>query len=240
VEQLLFKISSLSTGAAWLIFLLENALITVLTLYAGNWLLQRYAAPCTPTPANPTRTPSRRQWLICTVTNILNTVVTFAGWWLWKNGFITITTAVSPSIIPDFFVLFLAMDLLMYIFHVIIHKTVFHQLIHSLHHEAVHPTPIDLFVLHPLETLAFGALWLFVMMIYSANIYAVIIYLVVNVIFGLTGHLGIEPLPARIRNLPVINYLGTSTFHHDHHEDIRYNFGFYTSIWDRLFHTLKR
>ncbi|AEW01431.1 hypothetical protein A4D02_05425 [Niastella koreensis] len=30
--------------------------------------------------------------------------------------------------------------------------------------------------------------------------------------------------------LPVLRYLGTSTFHHDHHDHVEHNFGFYTSI----------
>jgi len=135
--------------------------------------------------------------------------------------------------------LFVAMDLLMYVFHIIIHKTFLYKAVHQLHHDAIDPKPIDLFVLHPVETMGFGSLWLMLLMVYGFNIYAIIIYLVVNVIFGLAGHLGIEPLPAKVRQWPVIRYLGTSTFHHHHHQDIQHNFGFYTSVWDRLFNTYR-
>lgn len=104
----------------------------------------------------------------------------------------------------------------------------------------MHPEPIDLFVLHPVETLAFGTLWLGLLVSYPFNTYAIIIYLAANLLFGLVGHLGIEPLPERFRRLPVLKFIGTSTFHHGHHEDPDHNYGFYTNIWDRLFRTLKQ
>lgn len=175
--------------------------------------------------------------MICGLTNILNTIVTYAGFRLWKDGIITIGTGFSWVIVTDFLMLFFAMDLLMFIFHFIIHKTFLFKTVHQLHHQAVDPTPIDLFVLHPVEAIGFGGLWLLLLMLCPFNIYAIMIYLTVNVIFGLAGHLGMEPLPERVRSLPLLKYLGTSTFHHHHHQDIRHNFGFYTSIWDRIFGT---
>jgi Delta7-sterol 5-desaturase len=217
----------------WLIFLAENLLITLIVLGTGKAILQKVTGEAV------NYRYTSRDWQICILTNILNTVVTYAGYWMWKHAVMTITTTFSWSIVPDFFLLFLGMDLLMYIFHYIIHKTFLYKVIHQLHHQSVDPRPIDLFILHPLETMAFGLLWLLLLMAKSFNIYAIIVYLTVNVMFGLAGHLGIEPLPSRFRNMPLIKYIGTSTFHHHHHQDIRYNFGFYTSIWDRLLGTYK-
>jgi Delta7-sterol 5-desaturase len=210
----------LPTLVLWIIFLAENILITILVLLFGE--LRSY---------------TQREWMICGLTNILNTIVTYAGFRLWKDGIITIGTDFSWVIVTDFLMLFFAMDLLMFIFHFIIHKTFLFKTVHQLHHQAVDPTPIDLFVLHPVEAIGFGGLWLLLLMLCPFNIYAIMIYLTVNVIFGLAGHLGMEPLPERVRSLPLLKYLGTSTFHHHHHQDIRHNFGFYTSIWDRIFGT---
>ena len=217
----------------WLIFLDENLLITLIVLGTGKAILRKVTGEAV------NQQYTSRDWQICILTNILNTVVTYTGYWIWKHGFVAITTNLSWLIIPDFLLLFLGMDLLMYIFHYIIHKTFLYKVIHQLHHQSVDPRPIDLFILHPLETIAFGALWLLLLMVKPFNIYAIIVYLTVNVVFGLAGHLGIEPLPSRFRNMPLIKYIGTSTFHHDHHRDIQYNFGFYTSIWDRLLGTHK-
>lgn len=215
----------LPIGVVWLIFFIENVMITCAVLLTGRYFYKGgYTA---------------REWGICFITNVLNTVVTYVGFWLFSKGWIVIGLETSWQILVDFIFLFVAMDLLMYVFHIIIHKTFLYKAVHQLHHGAIDPRPIDLFVLHPVETIGFGSLWLSLLMVYGFNIYAIIIYLVVNVIFGLAGHLGIEPLPEKLRQWPVIKYLGTSTFHHDHHQDLQHNFGFYTSIWDRLFNTYR-
>lgn len=132
------------------------------------------------------------------------------------------------------------MDLAMYVFHYAIHHSFIYNAIHKLHHQYHNPSPIDLYVLHPIETLGFGSLWLIIINLYTFNFTAVIIYLAANVLFGIIGHLGFEPLPARIQNMLPFKFLGTSTFHHNHHTDVQHNFGFYTIIWDRLFGTYKK
>jgi len=235
MDKLLQTFAALPNALVWPIFLIENVLLTVLVLVVGRTIQRRYDPQAVSPFAG-----SRREWLICAITNILNTVVTYAGYWLWKQGIIVTRATISWTIPLDFLLLFLAMDLLMYIFHFLIHKTFLYKAIHQLHHEAIHPKPMDLFILHPIETLSFGALWLILLVCYPFNSWSIIVYLAVNLVFGLTGHLGIEPLPTAMRRLPVLNMLGTSTFHHDHHEDVAFNFGFYTNLWDRLFGTWKQ
>lgn len=235
MDKLLQQLATLSDLSAWIIFLVENVLLTVVVLYAGRVLLKKWGGPLA-TPYEYTR----REWVMCGLTNVLNTVVTYAGFWLWKEHIIVIRTDISWRMLPDFLLLFFAMDLLMYLFHFLIHKTFLYKAVHQLHHMAVDPRPIDLFILHPVETLSFGALWLALLTMYAFNVYAILFYLTVNLMFGLAGHLGMEPLPARMQQLPVVRWLGTSTFHHNHHQDLAHNFGFYTSVWDRLFGTLRR
>jgi len=235
MQQFLQSFATLSEGLIWTIFLVENVLLTGVVLVLGRYI-QRRLSPQVVAPFADTR----KEWVICAGTNVLNTVVTYAGYWLWKQGFIKISYEVNWTIITHFLLLFLAMDLLMFLFHYLIHKTFLYKTIHGLHHQAIHPKPMDLFILHPVETVCFGGLWLFLLVIFPFNIYAIILYLTLNLAFGLTGHLGIEPLPATIRQWPVLKYLGSSTFHHDHHEHVGYNFGFYTNLWDRLFGTYRR
>ncbi|MCW3462035.1 sterol desaturase family protein [Chitinophaga nivalis] len=229
MEAVLQTIQQLPAWVLWLIFGAENVLIMLGVLVWGNRLQRK--------PATQMFAYNPRQWSIALLTCILNTIVTYAGYWLWQQGYIRIGTSFSLRACTDAVFLFLAMDLLMYLFHYGIHKTFAYQLIHSLHHAATDPEPIDLFILHPVETLSFGALWLLLLVAFPLNIYGIIIYLIINVIFGMTGHLGMEPLPEKLRGWPVFRYLGTSTFHHRHHRNEVCNFGFYTSIWDRLFRT---
>jgi len=93
-------------------------------------------------------------------------------------------------------------------------------------------------VLHPFEVLGFGALLIAVIWASHASQAAIPIYPTFNLIFGLIGHLGVEPAPPSWLYVPVLRAISTSTFHAEHHHDREHNFGFYTVIWDRLFGTL--
>ncbi|WP_160714383.1 sterol desaturase family protein [Chitinophaga solisilvae] len=223
----------MSPWLVWLLFAAENFLIMIGVLAVGN-VLQRQ-------PRRQMFAYSRRQWSIALMTCAINTVITWIGYEAWLMGVILISTDVSWRIFTDALALFLAMDLLMYLFHYLIHQHAFlYKTLHRLHHEATDPVPIDLFILHPLETLSFGALWLILLLPFRLNIYGIIIYLVINVFFGMMGHLGMEPIPENIRRWLGMQYLGTSAFHHGHHRHEAYNYGFYTTIWDRLFRTLRK
>ena len=224
-------LSAQSSLNLWMIFVIENLLVTSLALLFG-WLILKFSH-------NPIKPVSRQEVWVCILTNIINTIITYAGFWLWKHGYIIFSYSSSWRIVFDFLALFMLMDLAMFIFHYLIHHSVVYKTIHRFHHHYTDPAPIDLFVLHPFETVGFGSLWLLIITLLSFNIYAVFIYLIVNVLFGIMGHLGIEPIPARISKLIPFKYLGTSSFHHRHHLDINHNYGFYTNIWDKIFKTYK-
>ncbi len=224
-------LSAQSSFNLWVIFLIENLIVTALALLFG-WAILKFlnkqlkAATCS-------------EWFICILTNLINTCVTYLGFWLWYNEYIEFSFDLNWRILVDFLAIFLLMDLAMYIFHYFIHHSVIYKTIHHFHHKYENPLPIDLFVLHPLETVSFGLLWLTVIDLYSFNFYAVLIYLTANVGFGIIGHLGFEPFSNKVRSLLMFKYLGTSSFHHKHHLDVKHNFGFYTNLWDKLFNTYK-
>lgn len=228
MEELLISISRLNPVVQFLIFLGQNILVFLFGLFFGYYLLRNSVVY--------TKQISRRDKVIAAGTVAINAVVTFAGFILWERGWIDIVFGWSYYAITDLLILFFAMDLLMYIFHLAIHYSFMYKYIHTLHHESVDPTPIDLFVLHPLETVAFGGMWLLLLLSGTFNIWAICIYLILNVIFGIIGHLGSNS-DTYVPPKGVMNYLGTAHFHHAHHRDVHCNFGFYTSIWDRLFGT---
>jgi lathosterol oxidase len=224
-------LSAQSSFNLWMIFLAENLLVTALALAFGYLILKLNHKAM--------KAASRDEVFICLLTNLINTIITYAGFWLWQHGYIVMSFAINWFILVDFVALFMLMDLAMFIFHYFIHHSVIYKAIHRFHHHYADPIPIDLFVLHPIETIGFGSLWLIIIAILNFNFYAILIYLTANVFFGIMGHLGIEPIPAAIRKAIPFRYLGTSSFHHDHHLNIHYNYGFYTTIWDRLFKTYK-
>lgn len=168
----------------------------------------------------------------------LNTLVTFAGWLLWRAEVLVIPRGVPLwRGILDFLVVLLAMDLSMYLLHRLVHWRWLYP-IHRHHHRFERTRPLTLFVVHPLETLGFGALWLVVISLVDPSLAGLCLYMAANLLAGLLGHLGVEPLPRRCTRVPIVRELGTSTFHARHHLDVGSNFGFYTVAWDRLFGTL--
>ena len=169
---------------------------------------------------------------------LINTLVTIAGLWLFRRGWVRFRDDVGLLSIVDVFVLLLGMDLAMYVLHRLAHHRLLFPILHRLHHLYDRPRPLTLFILHPFETLSFGALWLVVIAIYPASWLGMSVFLALNVVFGTIGHLGVEPLPVDFLRWPILRQLGTSTFHGGHHQDPQHNFGFYTLIWDRLFGTL--
>lgn len=219
---------------AWALFAISNFMITMVVIIVGITIQKLINNNYLPTYRF-----TAKQIIICIITNILNILITGAGYELWRNGWIVLNDHISAEIWLDFLFLFFAMDFILYLFHYGIHQTKLYKHIHKLHHKAEDPSPIDLFVLHPIETISFGSIWLLLIMLFSFNIYALVIYINVNIISGLIGHLGVEPFPVKATDAPVLKYIGTSTFHHDHHLDLNVNFGFYTNIWDKVFGTYK-
>ncbi len=94
-------------------------------------------------------------------------------------------------------------------------------------------------MLHPLEVLGFGGAWIAVLCLWPGMSAAALAgYIGVNLVFGLLGHLGVEPFPVRVRRLPVFRWVALPMFHVGHHHDPSVNLGFYTTVWDRLFGTV--
>jgi lathosterol oxidase len=178
------------------------------------------------------------EWGMVAVTLFINSLVNFFGWILWKNDYISISHRYDWRILADVVLLFLFMDLLMYVLHRIGHLPWLYPWVHQLHHRYEHPRPLSLFVLSPAETISFGAVWLVLLCVYPTTWIGISIYLGINLVFGVLGHTGVEPLPKEWASKFPLKYLTTSTFHAHHHQDGKVNYGFYTIFWDLIANTL--
>jgi lathosterol oxidase len=170
------------------------------------------------------------------LTLFLNSVVMLTGVYLWKSGWIKLNESKTIlTILVEIAAITLVMDLLMYIFHYMVHHPFIYKILHRKHHEHTSTNFLSLFVLHPFETLGFGWMMIFVFMLYDFSVFSITIYLIINLIWGTIGHLNREFFPKWTEEL----FLGTTKFHNQHHLNEKRNFGFYTSIWDRMFGTYK-
>lgn len=179
---------------------------------------------------------TKSDFYISLLTVVCNSLVMLIGVFLWKNGWIEVSNSLSPGIIIlEVVALLLLMDLLMYFFHYAAHLPFVYKLLHGKHHEHVSTNYLSLFVLHPFETIGFGVMMLVLLMCYDFSVVSISIYLLINLIWGTIGHLNREFFPAQFDRF----FIGTTRFHNYHHRDETKNFGFYTSIWDRLFGTYR-
>lgn len=236
LEQIIVWLQTAPLGYAVLVLLIENVLVLLLAIGLGEWLVQHFADRRVALVA-----PSlqMRELLTAASSVLSNTLITVVGLFLWRSGVIRFRTDVGVWAALDVLILLLMMDFAMYLLHRLAHHPLLYSWLHRFHHEFDRPRPLTLFILSPLENLAFGGLWLAVISFYNASWLGMSIYLTLNVLFGTIGHLGVEPFPRWWGRAPVLRYVGGSTFHARHHQDLTTHFGFYTLIWDRLFGTLR-
>jgi lathosterol oxidase len=213
----------------------QNLLVFSIALVAGKFISIRFAGNRVSPEAGPLTT---MEIVLSAVTVILNTLVTIAGYLMWRQGYVSFRQDYGIWAALDIIILLVVMDAAMYLLHRIAHLRIFFPLLHSTHHRYVNVRPLTLFVLNPAETLSFGLLWLAVISLFTFSWAGMSVYLFLNVAFGTLGHLGVEPIPERLRAMPLMSYVSTGTFHAGHHQDREHNFGFYTSVWDRVFGTL--
>lgn len=237
METILQTIKNYPASNAFILFLGINIGIFILSELLGKWFLKKYKENRI---TNPPGKLSGKEILLTISTILLNSVVTSLGLWLWQHNYIRISFNVSFYIMLDFFVLFFVMDLLMYVFHRVAHIPFLYQILHQTHHNYKALRPLTLFVLNPIECLGFGALWLILLCFYSANWYAITAYLIVNVLFGLIGHLGVELFSKKMQKNKFAAFFTTSYFHAQHHNNEQHNFGFYTTFYDRLLGTISK
>ena len=235
MEPIITWLHEVPLWLAALAFLGMNLGVFLLTLAVGEGLVRRFShRRVTPEPPP----IERYEVVLAAACVVLNSAVTFAGLLLWRAEWIRFRADTGPRVLVDFVVLTLVMDAAMYVMHRVAHVRFLYAHLHAPHHRYVHTRPLTLFVLSPFEVLGFGALWLAVCVAYESSWVGMLLYLTFNTLWGVLGHLGVEPFPEGWVRWPVLGRIATTTFHAQHHLEPGSNFGFYTLLWDRLFGTL--
>lgn len=169
---------------------------------------------------------------------VCNALIFILGFFLWQKDILLVKEGTNVfRVAMEVIVLIFMMDFLMYVFHRVAHLPFFYRFFHLRHHQHEATNAISLFVLHPVEALGFGLLFVLVIFVYPFSYPAISVYLFINLLWGTIGHLDKEILPLKLAALLQSGLLGTTKFHNNHHKYPNYNYGFYTVIWDKLFGT---
>lgn len=135
-----------------------------------------------------------------------------------------------------YFVLF---DTWFYWMHRAMHKEPMYFLVHKIHHKSTSTNPLTTLSVNPLESCINGGfvpLFLTVATAVSlpvSNVTAALI-LPTNIVMGVYVHSGFEFFPRWWHKSWATKWFITATFHDQHHKYFNWNFGGYTTVWDRI------
>jgi sterol desaturase/sphingolipid hydroxylase (fatty acid hydroxylase superfamily) len=226
-ESWLQQLSQFNLVTLFVFFLAENAILLFLSIMLGKIIEYE----------NTKLNKTDRKWIFSTL--MCNTFITLLGYELYLFEILKIDFTPSlMSVLADMLLLIFIMDFFMFCFHYLVHYLKWFYPIHQLHHTHVETSVYSLFVLHPIETFGFGIIWLFSITIFHLNFISIIIYLILNLLYGIFGHLKTDIFPDFWSKNPFTKWISTTKFHADHHKNEAYNFGFYFTIWDKIFKTI--
>ncbi|MEO8238555.1 MAG: sterol desaturase family protein [Flavobacterium sp.] len=226
-ESWLQQLSQYNLLSLSVFFLIENLVLFYFSIIIGRII----------EPENTILNKTDIKWLASTV--ICNTLITLLGYELYYFGIMKVDFSSSIlSIISDILLLVLLMDFFMFCFHYLVHHLKWFYPIHKLHHTHIETSVYSLYVLHPIEALGFGIIWLFLISILEFNYLSIIIYLILNLSYGIFGHLKTDIFPGFWYENYFTKWISTTKFHSNHHKNESHNYGFYFTVWDKIFKTI--
>lgn len=225
-ENWLQQLSQYNILSLTVFFFIENTVLFCLSIIIGRII----------EPENTLLKKTDVKWLASTV--ICNTFITLFGYELYHFRIMKIDFSHSIlHIFLDLFLLILLMDFFMFCFHYLVHRLKWFHSIHKLHHTHIKTSVYSLYVLHPVETLGFGFIWLFLITLIKFNYISIIIYLILNLLYGIFGHINKDFFPLNWDKNYIFKWISNTKFHHNHHQNESKNYGFYFTFWDKIFRT---
>lgn len=139
---------------------------------------------------------------------------------------------------------FLLFDTWFYWLHRWMHKEPIYSWVHKWHHKSTSPNLLTTFSVNPLESLVNGGfvpIFLSVAAFAGLPLHAAAVALMVptNILMGLWVHSGYEFLPRWWNRSWLTKWFISATFHDQHHKFFNWNFGGYTTLWDRICGTMR-
>ncbi|PWT75913.1 MAG: sterol desaturase [Bacteroidetes bacterium] len=163
----------------------------------------------------------------------------------------------NPAVVPytnyytdihqhGWFYFFLAFPLMFFIhdayfywMHRLMHHKKLFKLFHLVHHKSTNPSPWAAYAFHPLEAVVEAGIlpvFVFTLPIHPLHL---LIFFFMMIAYNVYGHLGYELYPKGFNKHWFGKWINTSISHNQHHQFFRGNYGLYTTIWDRMFGTLR-
>jgi sterol desaturase/sphingolipid hydroxylase (fatty acid hydroxylase superfamily) len=184
----------------------------------------------------------RNEALFAVVTIAISGVILgYINTWLTQHGFITYNKEPTSGwvIALEYAAYFFGFDCYFYWLHRAMHVGPFYTYVHKLHHYSTSPNLLTTLSVNPLESLINGGFVPLFLSVFTLHEATLKYMLPTSIIMGLYVHSGYEFLPRWWNKTWATKWFISATFHDQHHKYFRWNFGGYTTIWDRLCGTVR-
>lgn len=129
-------------------------------------------------------------------------------------------------------------DFYFYWMHRAVHRPTIYKRVHNVHHLSTNPSSFSAFAFHPLEAVLELGFIVPLAFVVPLTFPALALTSLLSLIYNAYGHMGYEVMPRWMVRSGAGRWFNTASTHNQHHKTYRYNYGLYTTVWDRLFGTL--
>lgn len=214
-------------------------IVSVALYFVGGWSISAYANRQperriqarreASVPRSDEIRESLRSLVITSFCMALAVTLTLFGWTLWSpwgGGGGTVVGVV---------ILTVGYDIYFYWIHRLLHTKPFIRF-HRWHHKAIAPTVWSTDSQSPVETFMLQSFMIWAALLAPVAPLAFVVHRLLDHVNGQLGHCGYEFFANRTTRFPWP--MVCTSYHDQHHELFHWNYGNYTSVWDRLHGTL--
>jgi len=142
-------------------------------------------------------------------------------------------------ILGEYALAFALFDTWFYWWHRLMHIGAMYTFVHKIHHFSTSPNLLTTFSVSPFESLINGGFTPLFTAAITLHHQTMPFIGTTTILMGLYVHCGHEFLPRWWNKSWLSKWFITATFHDQHHKYFRWNFGGYTTVWDRLCGTMR-
>jgi sterol desaturase/sphingolipid hydroxylase (fatty acid hydroxylase superfamily) len=161
---------------------------------------------------------------------------------LTSHGLIKVNTAPASwwIIALEYGFYFIAYDTWFYWMHRLMHKEPVYTLVHKIHHKSTSPNLLTTFSVGPLESVVNGGFIPLFTAVVTVHSQSLALMTLSAGLIGIYIHSGYEFMPRWWNRTWATKWFITATFHDQHHKYFNWNYGGYTTIWDRICGTTRK
>lgn len=168
-------------------------------------------------------------------------VLTIISSLLVQHGFLE--TNPEPAawyvILFEFALFFFIFDLYFYVVHRLLHTRLLYKWFHKTHHVSIQPNPLSSSSMTPVEGISEGLIIPIFLVVFTIHEQSSYLILPFAGLMGLYVHSGYDFMPKWWYQRWYSKWMQSPIFHDQHHQYFSVNYGGFTTIWDRVFKTLR-